>query len=144
MHFGSNIFNSHSVWLKYWQKADIHTTGNTIEWDCSRIYQKHHWNCRRHQCIWYDIVSGPSQEFSWVGHGDRDYAPLDIPNVFKAAGIDTHWDPETNKIFETGRHQKINFKNSFIFSVLGLLYPVSPGRVSLMGEPGGRFRNIRK
>ena len=47
------------------------------------------------------LFSGPSREFGWVGHGT--YAPLDIPNIFKAAGIETHWDPETNKIFETGK-----------------------------------------
>ena len=47
------------------------------------------------------MFSGPSREFDWVGHGT--YAPLDIPNIFKAAGIYTHWDPETNKIFETGK-----------------------------------------
>ena len=44
--------------------------------------------------------SGPSQEFGWAGHGSS--APLDIPNIFKVAGIDTKWDPESNKIFETG------------------------------------------
>ena len=45
-------------------------------------------------------LSGPSREFGWAGHGT--FAPLDIPNIFKAAGIDTHWDPDSNKIFETG------------------------------------------
>ena len=39
--------------------------------------------------------SGPSQEFGWAGHGS--YAPLGIPNIFKVAGIDTKWDPETNE-----------------------------------------------
>ena len=51
------------------------------------------------------VFSGPSREFGWVGHGGT-YAPLDIPNIFKAAGIDTHWDPETNKIFETGESDR--------------------------------------
>ena len=59
------------------------------------------------------IVSGPSQEFGWVGHGDRDYTPLDIPNVFKVAGIDTQWNPETNKIFETGSKQTHFHTNKF-------------------------------
>ena len=35
---------------------------------------------------------GPSQTFGWVGHGR--YAPLNIPNIFKAAGINTKWIPE--------------------------------------------------
>ena len=47
-----------------------------------------------------DYLAGPSQEFGWIGHGT--YAPLDIPNIFKAAGIDTHWNPEEDEIFETG------------------------------------------
>ena len=45
-------------------------------------------------------LSGPSQQFGWVGHGT--YAPLDIPNIFKAAGINTRWIPEVNEIFEAG------------------------------------------
>jgi len=44
--------------------------------------------------------AGPSQEFGWIGHGT--YAPLDVPNIFKAAGVDTHWNPEKDAIFETG------------------------------------------
>ena len=45
-------------------------------------------------------LSGPSQQFGWVGHGT--YAPLNIPNIFKAAGIKTRWIPEVNEIFEAG------------------------------------------
>jgi len=44
--------------------------------------------------------AGPSQQFGWVGHGE--FAPLNIPNIFKAAGINTKWIPEDNKIFEAG------------------------------------------
>ena len=48
-------------------------------------------------------ISGPSQEFDWVGHGyTGNSVPLTIPNIFKAAGIDTKWDPVSNKVFETG------------------------------------------
>jgi len=54
--------------------------------------------------------AGPSQQFPWIGHGT--YAPLDVPNIFKAAGLDTHWDPENDKIFETG-----------------LLYPIPPAKL---------------
>ena len=51
----------------------------------------------------YLNVSGPSQEFGWVGHGTL--APLGIPNIFKVAGIDTTWDPQSNKIFEAGKRK---------------------------------------
>lgn len=44
--------------------------------------------------------AGPSQQFGWVGHGT--YAPLNIPNIFKAAGLNTRWIPEVDEIFETG------------------------------------------
>merc|ERR1712123_104945 len=44
--------------------------------------------------------AGPSQQFGWIGHGT--YAPLNIPNIFKAAGINTRWIPEVNEIFEAG------------------------------------------
>ena len=47
-------------------------------------------------------MTGPSQEFGWVGVGNGINAPIDVPNIFKAAGIDTKWDPETDQIFETG------------------------------------------
>lgn len=56
-------------------------------------------------------LSGPSQQFGWVGHGT--YAPLNIPNIFKAAGINTRWIPEVNEIFEAG-----------------LTYPVAPAPVA--------------
>merc|ERR1711874_94864 len=44
--------------------------------------------------------AGPSQTFGWVGPGR--YAPLNIPNIFKAAGINTHWDPGLNSVFPVG------------------------------------------
>ena len=45
-------------------------------------------------------LAGPSQQFGWVGHGS--YAPLNIPNIFKAAGLNTQWIPQVDKIFEAG------------------------------------------
>ena len=39
---------------------------------------------------------GPSQTFGWVGPGR--YAPLNIPNIFKAAGINTKWIPEVTHL----------------------------------------------
>jgi len=44
--------------------------------------------------------AGPSQSYGWVGHGS--YAPLNINNIFKAAGINTRWIPEIDPIFTTG------------------------------------------
>jgi len=44
--------------------------------------------------------AGPSQQFGWIGHGT--YAPLDIPNIFKAAGLNTRWIPEVDELFEAG------------------------------------------
>ena len=41
--------------------------------------------------------SGPSQTFGWVGPGR--YAPLNIPNIFKAAGINTKWIAEVTPFF---------------------------------------------
>ena len=46
------------------------------------------------------FISGPSQSYGWVGHGS--YAPLNINNIFKAAGINTRWIPEIDPIFTTG------------------------------------------
>jgi len=51
--------------------------------------------------------AGPSQQFGWVGHGT--YAPVNVPNIFKAAGINTRWTPGIDPIFQ-----------------VGLLYPSSP------------------
>ena len=44
--------------------------------------------------------AGPSQQFGWVGPGR--FAPLNIPNIFKAAGLNTHWDPGLNSVFPVG------------------------------------------
>jgi len=55
--------------------------------------------------------AGPSQQFGWIGHGT--YAPLDIPNIFKAAGLNTRWIPEVDELFEAG-----------------LTYPAAPGPVA--------------
>lgn len=44
--------------------------------------------------------AGPSQQFGWVGHGT--YAPLDIPNIFRAAGLNTQWIPGVDKVFKAG------------------------------------------
>ena len=46
------------------------------------------------------MFAGPSQQFEWIGHGT--YAPLNVPNIFKAANLDTRWNPETDEIFEAG------------------------------------------
>ena len=44
--------------------------------------------------------AGPSQQFGWVGHGR--YAPLNIPNIFAAAGLATRWTPGVDPLFEAG------------------------------------------
>jgi len=44
--------------------------------------------------------AGPSQQFGWVGHGT--YAPVNVPNIFKAAGINTRWTPGIDPIFQVG------------------------------------------
>ena len=50
---------------------------------------------------------GPSQTFGWVGPGR--YAPLNIPNIFKAAGINTKWIPEvTHLLTEQACLAKVN------------------------------------
>ena len=54
---------------------------------------------------------GPSQQYGWVGHGS--YAPVNIPNIFKAAGIKTRWTPGIDPVFQ-----------------VGLLYPGSNNQVS--------------
>ena len=38
--------------------------------------------------------------YGWVGPGS--YAPYNIPNIFKAAGLNTRWIPEVNPIFQVG------------------------------------------
>ena len=50
--------------------------------------------------IFYTNAAGPSQQFGWVGHGH--YAPLNVPNIFKAAGLNTRWIPGQDPVFEVG------------------------------------------
>ena len=57
------------------------------------------------------MMTGPSQQFGWAGHGH--YAPLNIPNIFKAAGINTRWIPGQDPVFQ-----------------VGLLYPSPPSQYS--------------
>ena len=49
---------------------------------------------------------GPSQTFGWVGPGR--YAPLNIPNIFKAAGINTKWIPEVTHLLSLACLPKVN------------------------------------
>ena len=46
------------------------------------------------------FIAGPSQMYGWVGPGS--YAPYNIPNIFKAAGINTRWIPGINPLFNVG------------------------------------------
>ena len=52
-------------------------------------------------------ISGPSQTFGWVGHGH--HAPVNVPNIFAAAGLNTRWTPGIDPLFQ-----------------VGLLYPSAP------------------
>ena len=58
------------------------------------------------------LSPGPSQQFSWAGHGGHA-APLNIPNIFRAAGLDTRWTPGRDPVFQ-----------------VGLLYPQATGQAA--------------
>ena len=62
------------------------------------------------------LMAGPSQQHGWAGHGH--YAPLNIPNIFKAAGINTRWIPGQDPVFQ-----------------VGLLYPSPPSQSSPPSPP---------
>ena len=102
----SNTLNE--IDSRQWSKAmsllvcpTPHCLADSYEFNHTFIFTKNwQWFCHTYLGL---HNSGPSQEFDWVGHGyTGNSVPLTIPNIFKAAGIDTKWDPVTNKVFETG------------------------------------------
>ena len=65
-------------------------------------------------------AAGPSQQFAWAGHGGH-LAPLNIPNIFRAAGLNTRWTPGIDPVFQVGL-----LYPSAASQATGLAAPVAP------------------